>query len=89
MSGAGPGGVGFPGVNTKLSQQLSSELNSPSADVLGYTTAVQSPDYLQIYVLDKLTDSGWSLFSQPESTVRVSPAAARAARALGPSLDGR
>ena len=73
VSGTGPGGVGFPGVNTKFSQELSSELNTPSQIVLGYTTAVQSPDYLQLYVLDKLTDSGWSLFSQPESTVRVSP----------------
>jgi len=73
VSGTGPGGVGFPGVNTKFSQELSSELTTPSQIVLGYTTAVQSPDYLQLYVLDKLTDSGWSLFGQPESTVRVSP----------------
>src|SRR6202020_2687160 len=57
VSATGPGGVGFPGVNTKFSQELSSELTSPQQTVLGYTTAVQSPDYLQLYVLDKLTDS--------------------------------
>jgi transglutaminase-like putative cysteine protease len=73
VSGSGPGGVGFPGVDTQFSQQLSSELTTPAQIVLGYSTAVQSPDYLQLYVLDKLTDSGWSLFSQPKSTVRVDP----------------
>ena len=72
-SGGGAGGVGFPGVDTQFSQQLSSELTTPSQIVLGYTTAVTSPDYLQLYVLDKLTPSGWSLFSQPEKTVRVDP----------------
>ena len=72
-SSGGAGGVGFPGVDTQFSQQLSSELTTPSQIVLGYTTAVTSPDYLQLYVLDKLTASGWSLFSQPETTVRVDP----------------
>ena len=67
----GSPGVGFPGVATQVSQQLASELNAPQQIVLGYTTAVQSPDYLQLYVLDNLTDSGWTLFSQPKSTVRV------------------
>jgi transglutaminase-like putative cysteine protease len=70
---SGPAGVGFPGVDTEFSQQLSSELTTPAQIVLGYSTAVQSPDYLQLYVLDKLTDSGWSLFSQPELPVRVDP----------------
>ena len=56
VSSGGAGGVGFPGVDTQFSQQLSSELTTPSQIVLGYTTAVQSPDYLQLYVLDKLTD---------------------------------
>ena len=70
-------------MNTKFSQELSSELTSPSQIVLGYTTAVQSPDYLQLYVLDKLTDSGWSLFSQPGVDVPGQPAAAHAARAHG------
>ena len=68
---AGGSGVGFPGVNTQLSQQLSSELTTPAQIVLGYTTAAQNPDYLQIYVLDRLTDSGWTLFSQPESLVHA------------------
>jgi transglutaminase-like putative cysteine protease len=72
--GAGPGGsgaVGFPSDDTQLSQTLSSELNTPNATVLVYTADTQAPDYLQIYVLDKLTDSGWSLFSQPESLAHV------------------
>jgi transglutaminase-like putative cysteine protease len=71
-TGAGAGGaVGFPSDDTQLSQTLSSELDTPTATVLAYSTAVQDPDYLQIYVLDKLTDSGWSLFSQRESLVHV------------------
>jgi transglutaminase-like putative cysteine protease len=71
--GAGGSGVGFPGVDTALSQQLNQELNSSPANVLTYSTTQQSPDYLQIYVLDELTDSGWQLFTQPESKARVDP----------------
>ena len=41
--------------------------------VLTYTTYRPDPGYLQIYTLDKLTDSGWQLFAQPESAVPVSP----------------
>ena len=71
-SGSGRGGaVGFPSDDTQLSQTLASELDTPTATVLVYSTATQNPDYLQIYVLDKLTDSGWSLFSQPESLAHV------------------
>jgi transglutaminase-like putative cysteine protease len=70
-AGAGAGAVGFPSDDTQLSQTLSSELDTPRATVLVYTTAAEQPDYLQIYVLDKLTDSGWSLFSQPESLAHV------------------
>ncbi len=71
---AAPGGVGFPGVDTALSQQLNQELRSKPADVLVYTTTQNSPDYLQIYVLDQLTDSGWRLFGQPESLTHVGSA---------------
>jgi transglutaminase-like putative cysteine protease len=71
--GGGGAGVGFPGVDTVLSQQLNSELTSRPADVLVYNTTQASPDYLQIYVLDQLTNSGWRLFSQSESKVRVAP----------------
>ena len=70
----GAGGVGFPGVDTALSQQLNQELRSKPADVLVYTTTQNSPDYLQIYVLDQLTDSGWRLFGQPESLAHVGSA---------------
>jgi transglutaminase-like putative cysteine protease len=69
-SGSGTGnGVGFPDPNTQLSQELHS--TTPS-NVLVYTTKDTSPDYLQIYTLDQLNDSGWQV-SQPESLVPVSP----------------
>jgi transglutaminase-like putative cysteine protease len=84
----GAGGVGFPGVDTQFSQQLSAELTTPSQIVLGYATAVQSPDYLQLYVLDKLTDTGWSLFSQPESITRVDPRLPAPPGLADASLDG-
>jgi len=67
--GAG-GGVGFPDPNTQLSQELHS---TQASTVLAYTTNDTSPDYLQIYTLDRLTDSGWQLFAQPESLISVSP----------------
>jgi transglutaminase-like putative cysteine protease len=84
---SGAGGVGFPGVNTQFSQQLSSELTTASQIVLGYNTAVQSPDYLQLYVLDKLTDSGWTL-TQPESVARVDPRLPAPPGLADASLDG-
>jgi transglutaminase-like putative cysteine protease len=87
-SSGGAGGVGFPGVDTQFSQQLSSELTTAPQIVLGYTTAVTSPDYLQLYVLDKLTASGWSLFSQPETTVRVDPRLPAPPGLTDASLDG-
>jgi transglutaminase-like putative cysteine protease len=69
--GSGTGnGVGFPDPNIQLSQQLTS--TSPS-NVLIYTTSDTTPDYLQIYTFDQLTDKGWQPFSEPESLVPVSP----------------
>jgi len=64
--GGGGTGVGFPDPNTQLSQELHT---SQASTVLTYTAP--SPDYLQIYTLDNLTDSGWQLFAQPESLVPV------------------
>jgi transglutaminase-like putative cysteine protease len=69
-SGGGAGGVGFPDPNTQLSQELHS---TQASTVLAYTTNDTSPDYLQIYTLDRLTDSGWQLFARPESLISVSP----------------
>jgi transglutaminase-like putative cysteine protease len=74
-SGGGTGGtggtgvgVGFPDPNTQLSQELHSSQATP---VLSYTTSDSSPNYLQIYTLDRLTDdSGWKL-PQTESLVSV------------------
>ena len=69
-SGSGTGnGVGFPDPNTELSQEL--HTTTPS-NVLVYTTKDTAPDYLQIYMLDQLTDSGWRV-SEPESLVPVTP----------------
>jgi transglutaminase-like putative cysteine protease len=62
----GAGGVGFPDPNTQLSKELHA---STAAPVLVYKTSDATPQYLQIYVLDNLTGSGWQLFSQPESLV--------------------
>jgi transglutaminase-like putative cysteine protease len=68
--GAG-GSVGFPSPTTQLSQELHS---GKASTVLVYTSTTDSPDYLQLYALDKLTDdSGWQLFGQPESSVAVDP----------------
>ncbi|MGH3210643.1 MAG: transglutaminase TgpA family protein [Trebonia sp.] len=70
-SGSGTGtGVGFPDPNIQLSKELTS--TSP-ANVLLYTTSDTTPDYLQIYTFDQLTNKGWQPFSQPESLVSVSP----------------
>jgi transglutaminase-like putative cysteine protease len=67
----GGASVGFPSPTTQLSQELHS---GKASTVLVYTSTTDSPDYLQLYVLDKLTDdSGWQLFGQPESSVAVDP----------------
>jgi transglutaminase-like putative cysteine protease len=60
------GAAGFPDPNVQLSQELRSGQPVP---VLTYKTTDPLPSYLQIYAVDKLTDSGWQLTSQPESPV--------------------
>src|SRR5215468_799016 len=69
----GPGGVGFPDPNTQLSRELHAPKNSTILTYTSSSTSVATPPYLQLYVLDNLTSSGWKLFSQPESLVPVSP----------------
>jgi transglutaminase-like putative cysteine protease len=67
--GSGAAALGFPNPNVQLSQELHA---TKASTVLTYTST--NADYLQIYVLDKLTDNaGWQLFGQPESLVPVSP----------------
>jgi transglutaminase-like putative cysteine protease len=66
----GLGGIGFPDPNTQLSKELHASKNTA---VLAYTSSDTTPQYLQVYVLDNLTSSGWKLFSQPESLVPASP----------------
>jgi transglutaminase-like putative cysteine protease len=66
----GGGGVGFPNPDTQLSQELHATKASP---VLTYKSTATAPDYLQLYTLDKLTDSGWQLFARPESLTPVAP----------------
>ncbi len=69
--GSGSGGaLGFPDPNVQLSLELRTGL--PRTE-LTYKTTDPVPGYLQIYTLDKLTDSGWGLFAQPESAVPVGP----------------
>jgi transglutaminase-like putative cysteine protease len=73
-TGAGTGtgaGVGFPDPNTQLTNELR---ESRPQDVFTYTTTDTSQQYFQVYVLDDLTSNdGFTLFSQPESVVGVSP----------------
>src|SRR5215472_14806529 len=66
----GPGGIGFPDPTTQLSKELHASKNTA---VLAYTSSDTTPQYLQVYVLDNLTSSGWKLVSQPESLVPASP----------------
>jgi transglutaminase-like putative cysteine protease len=69
-SGGGAAGAGFPDPNTQLSQEL--KMTNP-ANVLVYTTDAPVPNYLQVYVLDRLTSDGWRIFSRPESLVSADP----------------
>jgi transglutaminase-like putative cysteine protease len=65
----GTGGVasaGFPSPDTQLSNELH---QSRPTQVLTYTSSDANPGYLQIYVLDNLTDSGFRMFGEPESLV--------------------
>ncbi len=68
----GSGGVSFPDPNTQLSKALHESKAEP---VLTYISSDATPQYFQLYALDKLTDSGsgFELFSQPESLVAVHP----------------
>ena len=85
-SGGGSGShaavVGFPDPNVQLSQELRS---GQPMTVLTYTTTDASPSYLQIYTADKLTDSGWQLFAQPQSLV---PAGSQLPQAPGLTITG-
>jgi transglutaminase-like putative cysteine protease len=69
--GTGTGaGVGFPDPNTQLSEELH---ESRAQEVFSYTSSDATPQYFQVYVLDNLTPSGWTMFSQPESLVNAAP----------------
>jgi transglutaminase-like putative cysteine protease len=61
----GVGGVGFPSLQTELSKELH---ESSAVPVLQYTSTDATPGYLQVYVLDDLTTSGWQP-SGPETLV--------------------
>jgi transglutaminase-like putative cysteine protease len=69
--GSGSGGVDFPDPQTQLSDELHESRAQP---VLEYQNGDGLPQYLQIYVLDNLTDSGWHIFAQPESLAPAAPA---------------
>jgi transglutaminase-like putative cysteine protease len=70
IGGTGGLAIGFPDPNTQLSTELREA--RPSL-VLQYRTTATSPDYFQVYVLDKLSDSGWQLFARPESMTSATP----------------
>jgi transglutaminase-like putative cysteine protease len=64
-NGGGASAAGFPDPNTQLSQELR---ESQATTELAYTTTDNSPSYLQLYVLDRLTENaGWQLLGQPAS----------------------
>jgi transglutaminase-like putative cysteine protease len=56
--GSASGGVGFPDPQTQLSNELHEGRAVP---VLKYQSSDGSGEYLQQYVFDELTDSGWQL----------------------------
>jgi hypothetical protein len=86
--GDGPGngtGTGFPSPETAMTSQLRETANTP---VLRYQTTSAGqppPEYLQLYVLDELTDSGFKL--APSSTVVQLPDAGATLPAV-PGLGG-
>jgi hypothetical protein len=69
IGGNGAGGVGFPSPQTQLSKELREARATP---VLQYTSTDPAPGYLQVYVLDDLTASGWQL-GPHESVVPMGP----------------
>jgi transglutaminase-like putative cysteine protease len=65
--GGGGGGAGFPDPNTQLTNELT---KGRQENVLSYVTSATVPGYLQIYTLDKLTDTaGWTMNAQPANLV--------------------
>ncbi|TVZ03177.1 hypothetical protein EAS64_22315 [Trebonia kvetii] len=69
-TGNGAAVAGFPDPNTHLSQQLT---EAQAVTELAYTTTDATPGYLQLYVLDQLTDTGWHLLGQPQDHATVGP----------------
>ncbi|HTR93942.1 MAG TPA: transglutaminaseTgpA domain-containing protein [Trebonia sp.] len=63
-NGGGATVAGFPDPNTQLSQELK---ETQAMNMLAYATTDNTPSYLQIYVLDQLTDTGWHVLGQPAS----------------------
>jgi transglutaminase-like putative cysteine protease len=59
--GSASGGPGFPDPQTQLSNELREGRAEP---VLKYQSSDGSGEYLQQYVFDELTDSGWQLASR-------------------------
>ncbi|HVT70824.1 MAG TPA: DUF3488 and transglutaminase-like domain-containing protein, partial [Trebonia sp.] len=69
----GHGGHGSGGAFPDPYAQVSSELHqSQPSTVLTYTSTSASPDYLQVYALDSLTDNGWRLSGQAKPPVAAS-----------------
>jgi transglutaminase-like putative cysteine protease len=61
----GPVVAGFPNPVTQVTQQLT---ETEAVNELAYATTDSSPGYLQLYVLDQLTDkAGWQVLGQPAS----------------------
>ncbi|HVT68376.1 MAG TPA: transglutaminaseTgpA domain-containing protein, partial [Trebonia sp.] len=57
IGGDGQGSISFPDPQTQISGDLR---EGTARSVLSYTTTASNPSYLQIYVLDDLTATGWT-----------------------------
>ncbi|HUN34071.1 MAG TPA: DUF3488 and transglutaminase-like domain-containing protein [Trebonia sp.] len=62
--GGGPGGAGLPALETVVSQDLQESTPQSILTYRGIGKGATVPQYLQLYVLDNLTDAGWQAASQ-------------------------
>ena len=84
--GGTAGGAGLPALEAAVSQDLQESSPQPVLTYSAIGKGPTVPQYLQLYVLDDLTDSGWQLASQP--SVALSDSQGVMPRAPGLSDEG-
>jgi transglutaminase-like putative cysteine protease len=83
-SGSGTaGGAGLPAIESVVSQDLRESARQPVLTYSATGNGPTVPQYLQLYVLDDLTDTGW----QPAIQPAVNLAASRGVMPRPPGLD--